>query len=189
MRLLADSVSLGLLFLRHLLAIIAIAVLVGVLWTVGYVVLIFCCSVADGDMGGPLLYPMGLLLFVGLSAGIAAVIFAPVCIIGSVACRFLKLPPLLGIPISFFSMVIALAGWLFFLEVHKFPELIEKGISFPLIVLAASLMTAVPLGIYWWLTEGPLALWDLFKQVGYWIKTRLRSARQQKAKSQHSISE
>jgi hypothetical protein len=151
---------------RHLLFVV-FAMLAGwVLWTVAYVVLLLVAVIANQGLGGPLAYPAGLIAVAGSCVFLGWGIFTPASALGSIFCRLFKLPLLSAIPVVFVSAF--LISYLFY---WGFVELLTTG-SMPSaleFLKNFTIFLSVPLGAYWWLTEGPGALFDGFHR---WFRNR-----------------
>jgi hypothetical protein len=137
--------------LRHALAV-PLAIAAGcVLWTAAYVLLLLWAVVFGGGLGGPLAYPAGIFAVVVGGALIGWGIFAPACAVGALFC--------------------GVTGWPRF---AAFPVVFIGGILFGYMILRNhALFLAVPLGVYWWATEGPGAACDALRR--WWERRRLRA--------------
>jgi hypothetical protein len=137
--------------LRHALAV-PLAIVAGcVLWTVAYVLLLLWAVVFGGGLGGPLAYPAGIVAVVVGGALIGWGIFAPACAVGALVCGVAGWPRLAAIPLVFIS-----------------------GFLFSYVILQNyALFLSVPLGVYWWVTEGPGAIFEAFRR--WRAKRRLKS--------------
>ncbi|MBC8128583.1 MAG: hypothetical protein H8M99_15700 [Gloeobacteraceae cyanobacterium ES-bin-144] len=152
---------------RHFL-MVPLAILAGcVLWTVGYVILLLIAVIWNQDVGGPLAYPAGIVMVIISAIVIGWGMFAPACAIGAISCRMIGWPRLAAIPIVFAS------GFLFsYLLYWVFVELVSTHSmpSFWIVLKNFTLFLSVPLGAYWWITEGPGAVFDAFRR---WIVKRV----------------
>lgn len=153
--------------IRHVLAV-PIAIVVGcLLWTVAYFVLLLVAVILGDGLGGPLAYPAELVAVVVAGVFIGWGIFAPACAVGAVFCGVFRLPRLAAIPVVF------IAAFLFsYLMYWAYIEWITTSPmpAFWLIVGNYSLFLSIPLGAYWWATEGPGAIYDAFRR--WWGKRR-----------------
>jgi len=154
---------------RHLLFIICAMVVGCILWTFSYVVLLAAAVIGNQGLGGPLSFPAGILAVVSSFIFLGGGIFAPACAIGSICCAMLKLPRLAAIPFVCAAALLLsyLLYWAYIEQVttHPMP-------SAWIVLKNSALFLSAPLGIYWWLTEGPGALFDAFRR---WFRVR-RSA-------------
>lgn len=153
---------------RHLL-IVSLAIITGcILWTIAYVVLLIVAATLNGGPGGPLAYPAGIITIIVAGISIGWGVFAPACAIGSVFWKIFGLPRIAAIPVVFGSALFlsSLLYWAFIKEMttHPMP-------SMWVVLKNHTVFLSVPLGAYWWVTEGPGALFDLFRR---WIRRRRR---------------
>ncbi len=151
---------------RHLL-VVSFAILVGcVLWTIAYILLLVVAVIWNQGVGGPLAYPAGIIAILGASIVVGWGIFTPASAIGAVFCGVFQLPRLAAIPVVFMSALVIsyLMYWAFIanLTTHSMPSTWAVVKHF-LIFLSA------PLGVYWWVTEGPGVLFDSLRR---WIRHR-----------------
>jgi hypothetical protein len=159
---------------RHLLAVCLATFLACFAWTISYAILLLLAILGNDGVGSPVAYPGGLLLIVGICLFWGLGVFAPASAIGACLCRWLALPRLAAIPIVFAAaFLLVLLHQALFWSVFK-ALLIQQdrpglGASFANFLLYASL----PLGIYWWTTEGPGAVFEL-------LMRRLRRRREQR---------
>jgi hypothetical protein len=146
---------------RHLIAVALAAVVACALWTITYIGLFAWAMITNGGIGGPLAYPAGL-LFVFVSCLIVGFgIFAPACGFGLVLTTCLRLPRLAAIPFVFLAAVLlsylAYYGFIELLTTHSMPPIWTVCSNFVIYL-------SIPLGIYWWLTDGPGAIIDLIRR-------------------------
>ena len=163
---------------RHLL-IVPVAIVAGcILWTIIYVILLLAAIIFNQGIGGPLAYPAGIFAILVTSIVIGWGIFAPASAIGAIACALLKLPRLAAIPI-----VTAAAFGLSYLLYWGYIELVTThSMSSAAVVLKNfAMFLSIPLGIYWWITEGPGAIFDAFRR---WVSRR-RTKNNQANKTLH----
>lgn len=142
---------------RHFL-IVALAIAAGcVLWTLAYFLLIAIAVIGNQGMGGPLAYPAGVFAIFAACSLLGWGVFAPASGIGAILCRRFRLPPLAAIPVVF------LGACLIFCLLYR---LCAADSPPPVSVMLKrfAICLSLPLGIYWWLTEGPGALLDTFKR-------------------------
>ena len=152
--------------LRHFL-IVCFAMLAGfILWTIAYVVLLAIAVIWNKGLGGPLAYPSGILAILATGIFIGWSIFAPASAIGAVFCRIFGLPRLAAIPVVFLSsFVISYFLYWAYIELVTTHSMPSAWIVFK----NHTIYLSVPLGVYWWLTEGPGAIFDVFRR---WIRNR-----------------
>lgn len=137
--------------IRHALAT-PLAIVAGcLLWTLAYFILLLCAVIFGQGLGGPLAYPAGIIAVVVGGLVIGWGIFAPACAVGALFCGITGWSRFAAIPVVFVS------GFL---------------LSYVLVQNYA-LVLALPLGIYWWATEGPGAVFEAFRR--WWGRRRLKS--------------
>jgi hypothetical protein len=151
---------------RHLL-IVPIAIVAGcVIWTIIYVILLLVAIIFNQGIGGPLSYPAGIIAILVTTIVIGWGVFAPASAIGAIACALLKLPRLAAIPIvtaSAFGLSYFLYwGYIELVTTHSMP-------SAAVVLKNFAMFLSIPLGIYWWITEGPGAIFDACRR---WIRHR-----------------
>lgn len=160
---------------RHFFAVTFGIVAACAIWTLIYLLLFVFALFFGGGLGGPLAYPAGL-VSIALMGAVGWGIFAPASGIGAVFCRLFHLPRLAAIPATFLSALIlsyaVYACFIPWLTTHPMPDAATFLKSYLLYL-------AVPLGIYWWLIEGPGALFDTFRR---WLKRKAA-----KSKTSHSL--
>ena len=149
---------------RHLLFVV-FAILAGcILWIVAYFLLLAIAVFSDQGIGGPLALPAGLIAVIASCMFLGWGVFAPASAIGAIFCALLKLPRLAAIPIvtvaAFVLSYLIYWGYIELVTTHSMPSLW-------IILKNFAIFLSVPLGIYWWLTEGPGALFDSFRR---WIR-------------------
>ncbi len=151
---------------RHLLAVTLGVVALWGLWTLAYAFLFFLAIVTGSGVGGPLAYPVGMALIAvaGVVAGFG--IFMPSCAAGALICRRLRWPKLAAIPLVFLT-----AGGLTWLWHFAYMELVATGVmpGFWGVMGGYVLCLSLPLGAYWWITEGPGAV---IEQIHLWYGKR-----------------
>jgi hypothetical protein len=151
---------------RHLL-IVLIAIIAGcIIWTIIYVILLLTAIVFNQGVGGPLAYPAGIIAILVTTIVIGWGVFAPASAIGAIACTLLKLPRFAAIPIvaaSAFGLSYFLYwGYIELLTTHSMP-------SVSVVLKNFAIFLSIPLGVYWWITEGPGATFDACRR---WVRRR-----------------
>lgn len=151
---------------RHFL-FVGFAMFTGcVLWVVIYFLLLAIAVITDQGVGGPLALPAGLTAVIASCLFLGWGVFAPASGIGAIFCRLLNLPRLAAIPIvtvAAFLLTYAIYwGYIELVTTHSMPS------AWP-VLMNFTIYLSVPLGVYWWLTEGPGALVDSFRR---WIRNR-----------------
>lgn len=162
---------------RHLLFVM-FAMLAGCfLWVVTYFLLLAIAVISNQGVGGPLALPAGLIAVIASCIFLGWGVFAPASAIGAIVCWLLKLPQLAAIPIvtgaAFVLTYVVYWGYIEFVTTHPMP-------SVSVVLKNFAIYLSVPLGVYWWLTEGPGALFDSFRR---WIRAR----RQNKTISEQGV--
>lgn len=153
--------GIGFFLFRHAIAFVAGVVLVCALWTIAYFALLLYAMATGGGLGGPLAYPAGLLMLPVLWMIIDFGIFMPSCAAGSAICGLLRWPRLAAIP-----FVILTAIGLCFLMVSLLARNSDMpGLGVWETMLFSALIPPLPLGLYWWLTEGPGAILQLLRKM------------------------
>lgn len=147
--------------IRHALAT-PVAIVAGcVLWTVAYLLLLLWAVIFGHGLGGPLAYPAGIVAVVAGGVLIGWGIFAPACAAGALFCGFSGFTRFAAIPVVF------AVGFLFSYLIYW--VFIEWGTtspipSFGIIIGNYAMFLSVPLGGYWWVTEGPGAIFESFRR-------------------------
>ncbi len=154
---------------RHLL-IAPFAIIAGcILWTIAYFLLLIIAVIWNQDVGGPLAYLTGIIMIIVAVIFIGWGIFAPSSAIGAIFCKMFCLPRIAAIPVVFGSAFVLsyLLYWAYIEEMttHSMP-------SMWVVLKNYTIFLSVPLGAYWWVTEGPGALFDAFRR---WIRRRRRN--------------
>ena len=146
--------------------------------TIIYVILLLIAILFNQGIGSPLVYPAGVIMIFVTTISICWGVFAPASAIGAIACALFKLPRLAAIPI-----VTAAAFGLSYFMYWGYIELVTTHSMPPamLIVKNFVILLSVPLGIYWWITEGPGAIFDTCRR---WIRHR-RAQKNQANKTLH----
>lgn len=151
---------------RHSWIVPLAAILGCVLWTIAYVFLLIVAIVWNQGVGGPLAYPAGIIAVVGASMVLGWGVFAPASAIGAVCCRVFRLPNIAAIPVVFVSAFVL--SYFFY---AAYAGLANDSIpSVGTVLKNFVIFLSVPLGVYWWLTEGPTALFDAFHR---WAESRI----------------
>ena len=163
---------------RHLL-IVPIAIVAGcVIWTIIYGILLLAAIIFNQGLGGPLAYLAGIMAIVVPTIVIGWGIFAPASAVGAIACALLKLPRLTAIPIvtaaAFGLSYVIYWGYIELITTHSMP-------SAAVVLKNFAMFLSIPLGIYWWITEGPGAIFDACRR---WV-VRRRTQKIQANKTAH----
>ncbi|MDP4626194.1 MAG: hypothetical protein NWT08_13785 [Akkermansiaceae bacterium] len=144
---------------RHFLAV-CLAIVIGcVIWTVGYFLLLVFAICFNEGLGSPLTYPAGLLGIGLVCSVIGWGIFTPAAGLGRIFCRLTQWPLLTAIPVVFTSAL--LLSYCFY-QIFIAAVTTSTMPSVWLVLKNFTLFLSVPLGAYWWLTEGTSALYDAF---------------------------
>lgn len=151
-------------FIRHFMVGIFAIFFGWLVWSGCYVVLLGVALVFDSGAGGPLAWPGGLALVGCVCAGVGWGVFAPASGFGLVICRWTGLPRLAAIPVVFVGAFLLSWFW-----GRLFMGWNETLGWFP--IKGFILYLSVPLGVYWWVTEGPGALFETFRS---WFQRRTR---------------
>ena len=149
---------------RHLLALVVTVAVPCVLWTITYLALLLWAGFTGGGIGGPLAYPVGLLLvFIAAAAAVASlVLLLPSTALAEWFARRRGFPILAQIPIS-----VAILAALCFVMVAVAAAAGAPG-SFQGVSVGFSLLFAahlLPLGLYWWTAQSGPLLVSLFKRL------------------------
>jgi hypothetical protein len=150
---------------RHFLFVIFAIAAGCAAWTVLYFGLLLIAIFTGTGIGSPLALPTGIILIIGTGMIVGWGVFAPACALGEVFRRMANLPRFAAIPVVFLAGLLSYFGYFAFIKnltTHSMPP-VTKVALFYLIYLS------VPLGVYWWLTEGPGALFDTFRN---WLRKR-----------------
>jgi hypothetical protein len=161
------ALRIGAFLLRHLVAVPVLTLVLCLGWVLVYLVLLVVAAVTDSGIGGPLALPAGLIFF-----GVAGVVlgwgvFAPACAVGAALCTVFRLPGIAAIPFVWLS-ALGFSYAVFSFAAHIMTIEPAASASAPLLLFALGI--SIPLGIYWWLTEGPWALLELGKR--WWTRRR-----------------
>ncbi len=144
-----------------------LALVVGcVCWTLIYFLLMLIAIIGNYGIGSPIAYPAGIFLIATPCVLIGWGIFTPAAAIGRIFTWFLRLPRIAAIPVVFISAFtlshLVCWAWIELATTQAMP-------SSWVILKKFSLFLSIPLGIYWWLTEGPGAIYDAVRR---WIRNR-----------------
>lgn len=147
---------------RHLLFVFITTLLACLVWTIAYIILLLIAMITNSGVGGPLAYPAMLLAIMIIIPLFGLGMFAPASGVGLIACRIFKLPKLAAIP--FVLLTAFLIHWFIFSTPGDCQTITLKDI-----LAHFAVYLTIPLGVYWWLIEGPIAVFDLFKRL--WNRT------------------
>ena len=164
-------------FARHLL-FVAFAMVAGcIAWTIAYFLLLVVAVVTNEGVGGPLAFPAGIIAVLAACGFLGWGVFAPASAIGAVFCRVFRLPRIAAIPVvtvaAFLLSYLIYWAYIEMVTTHSMPSMLTVLKNF-------AIYLSIPLGAYWWLTEGPGALFDSFRR---WIGRR----RQNKKPSEQGV--
>jgi hypothetical protein len=152
--------------LRHFLIVIAAFFAGCLLWTLAYLGLLLVAVIGNHDLGGILAYPFGILAVALFCILFGWIIFSPACGLASLLCGWLRWPKFAAIPIVFitaFGIECLLCG--------SFARSIDQDIPGVWGMFKFhGLIVSLPLGAYWWMTEGPGALADALRR---WLRKRI----------------
>lgn len=157
-------------FVVRQFVIVLLAMAVGcALWTVAYLGLLAVAVMGNHGVGGPLAFPAGILAVVATCAVVGWGISAPASAIGAVFCKIFHLPKIAAIPVVFCGGF--LLSYLFY---WAFTGILASDPVPPawMVLKNFTIFLSIPLGIQWWLTEGPGAVFDGFRR---WIRSRRKS--------------
>jgi hypothetical protein len=139
-----------------------------VLLALAYFLLLAIALIGDQGLGGPLALPAGLIAVTVACVVIGMGIFAPASAIGAVFCAVFKLPRLAAIPV----VTVAAFSLSYLVYWGHFGRFAVDFMPDAFVVLGKfTVFLAIPLGIYWWLTEGTGAVFDALLR---WIRGRRR---------------
>ena len=143
---------------RHIMFVV-FAMLVGcLLWTLTYGALLLVAVMGNHGLGGPLAYPAGIITILAACIFLGWGVFAPATAFGAILCTVFQWPRLAAIPWVFlaaFLLSLALyAGYIHGMTTDPMPPAWDVLKNF-------SVFLSLPLGVYWWLTEGPGALFEV----------------------------
>ncbi|MEO0452940.1 MAG: hypothetical protein AAFY98_02225 [Verrucomicrobiota bacterium] len=149
-------------FARHFLFVVFAMIAGCIAWTIAYSVLLCVAIVTDQGIGGPLAFPAGIICVLAACGILGWGVFAPASAIGEVSRRVLRLPRIAAIPIvTVAAFLISYVIYWVYIELvttHPMPSMLTVLKNF-------ALYLSIPLGVYWWVTEGPGALFDALKRL------------------------
>ncbi|GAA5484847.1 hypothetical protein [Haloferula sargassicola] len=142
----------------------AFAMIVGcIAWTIAYIVMLIVAVVTNQGIGGPLAFPAGIMAVLAVCGFLGWGVFAPASAIGEIFRRVFRLPRIAAIPIvtvaAFLLSYVIYWAYIEMVTTHSMPSMLTVLKNF-------AIYLSIPLGAYWWLTEGPGALFDVFRR---WI--------------------
>lgn len=152
------AISIGLFLLRHAVVTPVIAAVLCAAWMAFYLVLLLIAALGNGGLDGPLALPVGLLAVIAVCAIVGWGIFTPACAAGYVL-RSLFKPPMLVILLTVWLTGAALGyawAWLFVTRLMH-----ESAPPVAWTMARSALYLSVPLGLYWWATEGAAMLSEM----------------------------
>lgn len=150
----AKSLTLLAFFLRHFVFGI-VAMFIGcVIWTLAYFALLVFAMLTDSGVGSPFAYPAGIIGVIGMVIIFSWGLFAPACGLAAAICHFLKLSRLATLPAAWIIAASISIGLRKLLPA-TFPD---SQASLAAIILTHFVALALPVVLYWSLTEGPWAL-------------------------------
>lgn len=148
--------------IRHIIAVVLCVAAACVGWTLLYVFLLIGSAIFGGHPGSPVIYP---LVLVSLVAGVLAVgffIFAPACGVGLTFTHLFKLPRLAAIPVVFGTGAVMNYAVVYVMMKSGYGHPEPDGLT---VLWDYTIYLSAPLGIYWWLVEGPWAIVDLVRRM------------------------
>ena len=150
------SARIGVFCARHFLALLVNVATVCVVWTVTYFALLVWAALAGGGIGGPLTYPVGLLLFFLATTAAGLLFLFPSTAFAEWIAQRCRLPILAQIPVSVACLgLLCLLGMCLVAALGSSPTFHGLLAGFGVLFLAL----LVPLGLYWWVAQsGPLLL-------------------------------
>ena len=149
---------------RHFLFVVLATTAGWVIWTMAYFVLLIVAVVTNKGTGGPLALPGGILAVMVACVSLGWGVFAPASAVGAVFCAAFRLPRIAAIP------VVCVAAFIFCYLIHwACLEWMTTRSMPPILTVLENygIYLGIPLGVYWWLTEGPGAVFDAFRR---WIQ-------------------
>ena len=151
-----DSLVRTLWFLaKHGMFLMLAAVAACLVWTALYFALLLWAVITDSGVGGPLAWPAGLVACVLGCAAFGLGVAIPACAVAAILRSRLRWPRMVEIPISFLAAFALWFGW---------ACVFHGGLPEPLDFSISLLWLPLPLGTWWWLTEGPGAMWDALRR-------------------------
>jgi len=149
--------------IRHLLAVGAVMACLCILWTAAYLVLLIVAVIGGGGIGGPLAWPAGIIVILVLCGTVGWGVFTPACAIGSGIQRYFRLAKLWAFPVAVITSALPFVA-IVILELSGRQGVPAGFAATPWTLAICFTIQVVLFGGYWWLTEGPGALWDLFQK-------------------------
>lgn len=152
------AISIGMFLLRHAVMTPIIAGVLCAASVAFYFVLMLIAVLGDGGLGSPLALPVGLIVVVAVCAVVGWGIFTPACAVGYVLRSLFKPPTLVVLLTVWLAGTLLGYAWAWIL-VTRF--LHEPGPPLVWAMARSALILSVPLGLYWWATEGVAMLPDM----------------------------
>lgn len=150
------AVRLGAFWARHSVAMIVVVAFACLFWTATYFALLLWAMFAGDGIGGPLVYPVGLLFFLVASTVTSLVLLLPSTALAEWLARHRCWPILAQIPVSVVILsflclaVVGIGG-----ATGSHPTIRGASMGFGILLV----IHLVPLGIYWWVAQSvPLIL-------------------------------
>lgn len=132
------------------------------MWTVTYFLLLIYAICFTKGVGSPLAYPGGILTILIACSLLGLSVFAPAAGMGRIFCLLTGLPRLAAIPV----VTVSALGLTYLMSLFFSLGFLEDSTpSFSTILKNYTLFLSLPLGAYWWLTEGPGALIDTIRRL------------------------
>ncbi len=157
--------------LRHALAVVVSVVVPCMLLTVVYFGLLLWVMIFGGDLGGPLAYPVGLLMvFLGALAA-SALVFFPAVAAAELVARHFGWPVLAQLPLSVAGPALVCAALAIVAGV-------QGGDAGTGAVMFACLLgfSLIPLVLYWWVAQSLPLIVELVRRVRGWFRGRYAKA-------------
>lgn len=152
--------------IRHFLAVSLAILAAWVIWTLTYALLLLYAICFNQGLGSPLTYPLGL-MGIGTACSIVGWgLFTPSAALGRLFCWLTNWPLITAIPIvclSAFTLTYLIS------TIFSLGFTPQTNPSITVILKNFTLYLSIPLGAYWWLTEGSSAVLDAFRR---WIRNR-----------------
>lgn len=148
--------------LKHLVCAVLAAVVAGFGWIVVYYGLLIWAMIGDAGVGSPVALPVGILPVSFTAFVVCVAVFAPACAAGRVFCYISGLPDFSAIPVVLVAAVLVSFGVTQMIDPNEVQGVRAMVGGEGFLVRAARI--SVPLGIYWWMTEGTSALVDAVKR-------------------------
>ena len=137
--------------IRHGVASLATIVAACAIWTVVYAALLLWAILSNGGLGGPLAYPVGLLVVAVAAWAACALLFFPATVTAELICRRRALPILTQIPVcvAVLAAICVAAG----IVVRASTSAIPFGASVSGFVVWLFVLSLIPIGFYWWIAQ------------------------------------